>query len=368
MKMEANFTDILFKRMPGIAGDIACILLNRPERLNSLDLAMCQALQQQLAVWDADQSIKAIVIRGAGEKAFCAGGDVKNLYYQCKDAENIPAAMHFFHTEYQLNYQISTLKTPYIALLDGIAMGGGLGISLHGSHVVFTEYTQLAMPEAAIGFFPDVGAAYFLSHCSQPLLGLYLALTAQRFNAADSLAIGLGQYYVPRQRLSDCLQALSQADFTQIAETGQAAVSCLLEKYSETPGVSNLPISDIQDIFSLESVKAIVSKLEKTEQTWHQKTASLLRQLSPTSLTLTFLLYHLAKQEPLKDCLLRDYRVAYHAIHGFDFFEGVRCKLIEKTALPHWEAPFIEAVDLQSVAALYLAGLPEDEGISTLIL
>ena len=201
MNVDAGFESLLHQ----VVGTVGIAVLNRPAVLNVIDMKLIKALHKQLEAWRAIQAITAVLVRGAGERAFCAGGDVRAVYEHRGD----DAFMHeVYHVEYILDDAIARYSKPYIVLMSGIVMGGGCGISVHGSHRVVTETTQLAMPECRIGLFPDIGASYFLARCPGEL-GLYLALTGARIGAADALYLGLADYFVPTERLPEILPALA---------------------------------------------------------------------------------------------------------------------------------------------------------------
>lgn len=204
--------NVLFNRLNGEQGDVGEIYLNRPNALNALTLDMCQAIHHQLLAWQADTTIKAVIIRGNG-RAFCAGGDLKSLYY---NKEDIGHSLEFFRAEYRLNLAIHHFPKPYIAFLDGITMGGGAGISLHGSHRVATEHFEFAMPETGIGFFPDVGSGYFLNKCPGKS-GYYLGLSGEKINAPDAMMLSLIGYYVPSDQINKIILQLREATLEEQA-------------------------------------------------------------------------------------------------------------------------------------------------------
>jgi enoyl-CoA hydratase len=202
-------SEILFEKMPGQVGALGLITLNRPQALNALSHEMIIKMYQQLIHWKEDAEVKAIVIQGAGEKAFCAGGDIRKVY----DAKNDEALTmkQFFWDEYRLNSLIHHYSKPYIALLNGITMGGGVGVSLHGSHRVATEKFLFAMPETGIGFFPDIGGSYFLSRC-KGRMGIYLGLTGARIKAADALYLNIANHFVGAEKLAELISVLAASD------------------------------------------------------------------------------------------------------------------------------------------------------------
>ena len=178
-----------------VRNGVATILLNRPQALNALTHEMCIPLEKNLRAWAADTSVKAVIIKGAGEKAFCAGGDIRKLADRGPDGESY--RKRFWHDEYRCNTLIGEYPKPFIALIDGIFMGGGVGLSVHGSHRIISEHAMFAMPETGIGLFPDVGGTYFLPRCPGEI-GMYLGLTGARLKGADVLAAGAATHFVPR--------------------------------------------------------------------------------------------------------------------------------------------------------------------------
>src|SRR5918995_5024631 len=212
-------------------GGLVVVTLNRPRALNALTMPMCQTLDAGLTSWQADPSVHAVLIKGAGERAFCAGGDVRWLY-GVLTSEGVAAAVRFYALEYPMNARLHHFAKPYIALLDGITMGGGVGVSVHGSHRVVTERTVFAMPETGIGLFPDVGATYVLPRL-RGALGIYLGLTGAGLNAADCVWAEIGSCYVPSEGLDALEDALVRADLTADAH---ATVDRLLARFQTDPG------------------------------------------------------------------------------------------------------------------------------------
>src|SRR3990167_2591411 len=211
----SEYTEVLFDEMKGEGGNLGLITLNRPEVLNSLNQSMIHAMHDQLKIWAAADDIKAVVIRPADGRAFCAGGDIRSTY--ARRLEKDAALPRFFYDEYQLNRTIHHYPKPYIAFLDGITMGGGVGISIHGSHRVATDRLLFAMPETGIGFFPDVGGTYFLPRLKGQM-GFYLGLTGARINADDCIGLGITQHKVSEHDLSNILAALANKVFAADAK------------------------------------------------------------------------------------------------------------------------------------------------------
>ncbi|CDZ78927.1 putative enoyl-CoA hydratase echA8 [Legionella massiliensis] len=322
--------DIAFSR----EGNLGLVNLNRPQALNALSLAMIKALQQQLLQWEDDHSIHAVVVQAEGEKAFCAGGDVRWLYDE--GLAKSPEQMQFFWHEYRLNHYIHQFKKPYIPLMDGITMGGGVGISLHGSHPVATERFVFAMPETGIGFFPDIGASYLLSRCPGQI-GIYLGLTGNRLRTADAQALGLVvKYTIASEDLSKVITSLLASDLSNNAH--QAVNDCLLAfaRPVESAPIENLR-SAIDDCFAENSVEAIFAKLGARGDDWSLATLANLQQKAPLSLKVTLAQIHKAKSLTLAECLKMDYRLVNQFMRDSDFYEGIRALLVDKDKSPHWQ-------------------------------
>src|SRR5579883_3149409 len=256
-------------------GRVGRIVLNRPQALNALDLPMIRACTAALRGWQSDPHVHAVVIAGAGDRAFCAGGDVRALRQYELDGEH-HKAQTFFVEEYELNLLIATYPKPYIALIDGICMGGGIGLSVHAPYRVATEHAAFAMPETAIGFFPDIGATFFLPRLPGQL-GTYLGLSGLRVQGADAVHAGFATHFVPRERLS----ALSLA----LAQDGPAALGTHL---APLPAFSLAPHrAAIDHCFGADSVREVVRRLEAVGDDWAGKTLNALRTVSPSALCWT---------------------------------------------------------------------------------
>lgn len=323
-------SDILFE----LRGGLGVVTLNRPRALNALTLPMCIALDEQLAAWDADAAVQAIVIRGEGDRAFCAGGDVRAIWEAGRRGE--PLTADFFRAEYRLNRRIRTCRTPYIALIDGITMGGGVGVSIHGSHRVASERTVIAMPETGIGLFPDVGATYVLPRLPGSL-GLYLGLTGVRVKAADALYSGLATHYVPSARLSALEETLCVAPVPDR----------MLADFTETPeGAPPLAAhrETIDRCFAADSVEAILAALETEGSGFAAQTLETLETRSPTSLKITFEALRRGARLSFDAAMVMEYRLSQACMAGHDFYEGIRALLIEKDNAPKWSPADLEGV------------------------
>ncbi|HVG81995.1 MAG TPA: enoyl-CoA hydratase/isomerase family protein [Methylomirabilota bacterium] len=324
--------DILFERR----GRLGHVRLNRPHALNALTLDMSRRLDRTLKDWALDPEIALVAIRGAGERAFCAGGDVRALY---KEGPGSPFTEIFYREEYALNRNIFRFPKPYVALIDGIVMGGGVGVSAHGSHRVVTERTLFAMPETGIGLFPDVGATWLLSRCPGET-GLYLGLTGARIRAADLIALGLAEVMVPGDRL-DALEA----ELAQVRT--RAEIDGVLGAHDADPGDPALGPhrATIDRCFSEPSVERILAALDAEGTGWARETAATLRTKSPTSLKVTLRQLRLGRTLPDFEAAMRlEFRLVQHFMAGKEFFEGVRAVVIDKDQRPRWSPARLEDV------------------------
>ncbi|MBA2651274.1 MAG: enoyl-CoA hydratase/isomerase family protein [Tatlockia sp.] len=337
--------DIAFSREK----HIGLISLKRPKALNALTLPMIKALQQQLQLWEEDNDIHAVIIQAEEGKAFCAGGDVRWLY-ETGLAKN-PEQMQFFWHEYRLNHFIHRFKKPYIALMDGITMGGGVGISLHGSHPVATERFIFAMPETGIGFFPDIGASYLLARCPGQT-GVYLGLTGNRLNANEALSLGLIKSAVASEQLPKLLTRLIQTD---LSEDAHNRVNDCLQEFAMP--VANVPMNTEQEVidscFGKETIENILSALQIKANDWSLATKNNLEQKAPLSLKVTLAQIQKAKTLSMEECLKMDYRLVNHFMCDSDFYEGIRALLVDKDKSPHWQPKSLSFVSEARVAEYF---------------
>ncbi len=323
---------------------VATILLNRPKALNSLNLTMVDAIGKKLEAWATDQNIQCVVIKGAGERGLCAGGDIKTLYSAKESQENLEEAYEFFTIEYDTDLAVANFPKPIIAILDGIVMGGGVGLISSADFKIVTERTTWAMPETSIGFFPDVGAAYFLNKAPGKT-GRYLGLTGLQLKAADILYINGANYYMPSEKLPAFLQQIEEDEFT--ADHIQATIKNLLDEFSTIPpnnGVLSKQQQESDQHFSYATVEEILSSLEADSSTFAKKTKETLLSKSPVSLKVT--LKHLinSEQESLASCLATDLTLAKNFMKHPDFFEGVRSVIIDKDHQPNYQYATLEDV------------------------
>lgn len=325
------------------------ILLDRPEALHALTYAMIGELDRQLQQWAVDESVEAVVVRGAGERAFCAGGDVKSIR-AAGLSERKELTVDFFRAEYSLNYRIGTYPKPYVAILDGITMGGGAGISVMGSHRIATDRTTFAMPETIIGFFADVGGSYFLSRLGP--IGRLLALTGTRIDGATTAALGLASHFVPSHR---CPQLVDQ-----MATEGVASA---IETMAESPPPSErLPVlRRLADLcFTDESMESILDSLSRVSvngdgalATEAQALLDMLGKCSPLSLKVTLEELRRGETMSFKDCLIMEFRLSQSFIRRSDFFEGVRAALVNKDRQPNWQPDRLSQVSPELVASYF---------------
>lgn len=321
-------------------GRVGRILLNRPRALNALDLNMIRACAAILTEWADDPHVDAVVIEGAGDRAFCAGGDIRVLRDSQLNDRSI--ADRFFTEEYALNLQIATYPKPYIALIDGICMGGGIGMSVHAPYRVTTEHGSFGMPETAIGFFPDIGATFLLPRLPGEL-GLYLGLTGQRVTGADAVHAGLATHYTSRGRLAELSAAL--------ARDGVAALAA----FNEPLPLSALATrrAAIDHCFSAATVPEIVARLKAADADWAREALKAFGHVSPSALFWTLKALRRGRDLTLKAALDAEFALTRTTMAHPDFVEGVRAMVVDKDRTPHWQPASIDAVDPAAIDALF---------------
>ena len=322
-------SDILFET----TGHVGLITLNRPKALNSLTFDMITAMQEALSVWETDDAIKAVVVKSNSQKAFCAGGDVVSLYERGREVPE--TVMPFFEHEYILNRFIYDFKKPYIALLNGITMGGGVGISMHGKFRVATENFSFAMPETALGFFPDVGGSFILGKLNHNV-GIYLGLTGKRLKRDDAIELDLITHAIDACDLDEVVQELVSKDLSNEANE---RISEILDKYTVKTNQGNLSEfkADISEVFNGESLEQCIENLNQLNNDWASKTILTLKSKSPLALKVTFSQIKKGQQMSMHDCMAMEYRLVTRFMQGHDFFEGVRALLIDKDNHPKWD-------------------------------
>jgi enoyl-CoA hydratase len=324
-------------------GCVGRIRLNRPKALNSLTLEMVRLIADALEVFENDPTVACILLDGEGSRALCAGGDIRAIHDsgQRQDGE----AERFWREEYALNARIAGLSKPYIAIMEGITMGGGIGLSAHGRHRIVTERSRIAMPEVGIGFVPDVGGTWLLSRAPGEL-GTYLGLTGEMIGGGDAIRVGLADIMIPSERLPTMIDALSSMGHGASPDD----IRGILQWHSRQADETLWQHRAIIDMcFAHDDIEAIVSSLRRATGEFAQKTLASLLLKSPTSLKVSLRLLRLAQNSSLEDCLQREYRAAVHCLREHDFYEGVRAAVIDKDRNPRWQPDSIEAVSATDV-------------------
>lgn len=320
-------------------GTLGRIVLDQPKSMNALTLEMVADIERALLDW-LTQPLSAVIIESSGERAFCAGGDIRAIRQNTLEGRHELSEL-FFATEYRVNALLADYPHPVISLIDGICFGGGLGLSVHGPFRVVTESATLAMPETGIGFFPDVGASYFLPRLPGAV-GMYLGLTGERLDAADALAVGLATHYCPSSVIGELPELLRSR--------GRYSVDEVLRSICTTPttrAVLSEHRTAIDQIFGARSVEQIRCRLRAADTTWASGQLQILDRMSPQSLDLTFDLLTRGRERKLIACLTAELRAAHHVTHSLDFIEGVRAALVDKDRSPVWST------------SAYLGGDPE---------
>ncbi len=319
-------------------GRIGRITLNRPRALNALDLGMVRAIRSALDEWENVPSVHAVVIEGAGGRAFCAGGDIRQIRAMSMSAD-YTGIEQFFSEEYALNLAIARYPKPYISLIDGICMGGGIGVSVHGSVRVASEAAQFAMPETGIALFPDVGATFVLPRLRGDW-GRYLALTGSRVGGAEAVWLGLATHFVP----SSAMPGLANA----LATEGLAALS----EVAVPPPPSTLATQDVT-AFGSDSVVEVLDALHAADTPFARSALDTLRHVSPSAVLWTFEIVRRGAARTLEQCLAAELALTRHVVRHPDFLEGVRAMIVDKDRTPRWSPSTIEAVDLAAIRARF---------------
>lgn len=329
---------------------LGVIRLNRPKALNALTLDMVRFMSAALDRFEADPSIGVMLLEGAGERGLCAGGDIRSLYESIRAGGDLGKV--FWREEYILNARIAALKKPYVSFMDGVVMGGGVGLSAHGAHRVVTERTQLAMPETGIGFFPDVGGTWLLSRAPTHL-GLYYGLTGQSMTGMDAIRCDFADLLIPVEKLAEVRQALIRLG----PGANNGMVRGVLSHYALPRGPA--PIDEhrklIDAAMARESVADMISAFERDFSEFSQNVAKTLRSKSPTSLKLTLRLLREAKASTsLRQCLVREYGAALEIFVSHDFPEGIRAAVIDKDKQPKWQPAALEEVTPAMIDAYFV--------------
>ncbi len=327
----------IIARRQGRAGRLT---INRPKALNAIDHAMVRTLRRTLDEWRTDPAIEAVVIEGAGGRAFCAGGDIRRVRDMAV-AGQYAAIEAFFADEYALNSAIAHYPKPYVALIDGVCMGGGMGLSIHGSVRVVTDAAVLAMPETGIGFFPDVGASFFLPRLPGHH-GMYLALTGTRVQGAEAVRLGLATHYVARDRIAALADEIAEEGLAVLAHATQPLPAGIGPEHEAAIACFGAP-----------TVAGILDRLTKLETASAQDAMDTMRSRSPTAVLQTFELMRLGVSLALDQCLGIELALTRHVVRHPDFAEGVRAMVVDKDRNPRWSPPRIEDVPPGEAAALF---------------
>jgi enoyl-CoA hydratase/carnithine racemase len=343
----------LIARKEGSAG---ILRLNRPKAINAVTLEMFHDIDKALDAFETDPAVAVILLEGAGERGLCAGGDIRALWESSKVKGDLGKIL--WRDEYILNARIKKFPKPYVAFMDGIVMGGGVGLSAHASHRVVTDKTKLAMPEVGLGFFPDVGGTWLLSH-SPGEIGTYFGLTGQTMNGPDAIHAKFADVVVSSSKLPALREALTKVR----PGATSANIRKLIEGFStgETAGPVAAMQGKIDALFSHDRMEDIVAALQRDGSDFAQATLKTLKEKSPRGMVVTLKLLRLARtSSSLEECLVREYRAALEVFASDDFREGVRAAVIDKDRNPKWSPPRIEDVTPAMVAP-YFAEIGADE-------
>ncbi|OLO98785.1 3-hydroxyisobutyryl-CoA hydrolase [Mycolicibacterium porcinum] len=331
-----------------VRNGVGILTLNRPKAINSLNDAMVAGMSEALHAWADDDSVHTVLLTGSGERGLCAGGDVVALYHSAKADDG--AAQRFWYDEYLLNAYIGSYPKPYVALMDGIVMGGGVGVASHGSVRIATDTTKMAMPEVGIGFIPDVGGTYLLSR-APGALGLHAALTGAPFSGADAIAMGFADHYVPHDKLAAFTESV-------IAD----GVEHALATYAIDPPASPLleQRAWIDECYAGDTVADILAALGGHDATAAKDAAKLIATRSPIALAVTLeAVRRAAKLETLEDVLQQEYRTSSASVKSHDFVEGIRAQLVDKDRNPQWSPASLSAVTPADVEAYFVPAEPD---------
>jgi enoyl-CoA hydratase len=337
-------------------GGAGIIRLNRPKAINAVTLEMFRGVEKALDEFEVDPAIGLILLEGAGDRGLCAGGDIRALYDS--SCANGDLGKILWREEYILNARIAKFPKPYVAFMDGIVMGGGVGLSAHGAHRVVTERTKLAMPEVGLGFFPDVGGTWLLSH-SPGEIGTYFGLTGQTMNGPGAIYARFADAVVPSSQLPTLRKVLSEVR----PGTASSEVRGLIDDFAtgETAGPVAATQAEIDRWFSHDRMQDILAALQRDGSEQALSTLKTLNEKSPRGMVVTLRLLRLARSSSsLEECLAREYRAALEVFRSDDFREGVRAAVIDKDRNPKWSPPRVEDVTPEMLAP-YLAGIGADE-------
>ena len=328
-----------------VIGNLGHITLNRPKALNALTYAMCEKITELLLEWEDNSEIGAVLIDGAGDRAFCAGGDVILLHDSGKAGDS--RAEEFWRIEYALNELIHCYSKPYISLIDGFVMGGGVGLSVHGKYRVAGDATVFAMPETGIGYFPDVGGTFFLPRLGMSV-GQWLGLTGARLNVGQTCDIGIANLYVPTDKHSDLIEALGMADL----DGTDSRVNKVLEAFSQVPPAHDAIPKAIK-AFNCGSVPEILLSLDRDNSEWAAKQAKNIRRKSPIAMCVTFEALKRGINMTFRQVMTQELDISLNFLRTQDFYEGIRSQLIDKDRNPKWSHSSVDEVSSAQVEQLF---------------
>ncbi len=347
---NSNQSEVIVERR-GTAG---LIRLNRPKALNSLTIPMVRTIAAALDGFAGDQAVASVLVMGEGERGFCAGGDIRAIHLSGRSGDGL--AETFWREEFRLNHRIASYPKPYVALMDGITMGGGVGLSSHGRHRIVTERTRLAMPETGIGYFPDVGATWLLPRTPGES-GTWMALTGLDINASDAIYTGLADVYMSSSRLEEAVHRLTNLSAGSSSDDVDAVLRDLSEQVDEGRLQANAAMID--RAFHFNRVEDIASALAAEEGEFAAETRRVMLTRSPTSLKLALRLLRAGRQSrTLGECLARELGACMHVLHGPDFYEGVRAAVIDKDRNPKWSPPTIALVNDEMIGRFFESPKP----------
>lgn len=352
MKAFADEPNVIVRR----EGSAGIVRLNRPRAINAVTLEMCRAMRKALDQFEADPAVGLIVLEGAGERGLCAGGDIRALWESATAGSDLGRVM--WREEYLLNARVAKFPKPYVAFMDGIVMGGGVGLSAHGGHRVVTERTRLAMPEVGLGFFPDVGGTWLLSHAPGEI-GTYFGLTGQNMSGPDAIYAGFADVSVPSRKLAALREALVDLGPRADAAKVKATIASFANGETASSVVAIRPRIDAW--FAHGRMDDIFAALQRDGSELARSTLKILNEKSPRGLVVTLKLLRLARASAtLEECLAREYRAALAVFASDDFREGIRAAIIDKDRDPKWSPSTIKEVTPEMIAP-YFANVGADE-------
>jgi enoyl-CoA hydratase len=352
MNAPATEPDLIVRR----EGSAGIIRLNRPKAINAMTLEMSEGIDRALDEFETDGAVALVLLEGAGERGLCAGGDIRGLYESSRAGGDL--GKRFWRQEYVMNARIAKYPKPYVAFMDGLVMGGGVGLSAHSRHRVVTERTKLAMPEVGLGFFPDVGGTWLLSHAPGEI-GSYFGLTGQTMNGPDAIHARFADAVVPSAKWPALRDVLTKIRPGTLSSEVQALIDGFATGEKAGPVAALQPRIDAW--FGHDRLNDIVAALARDGSELAQATLKTLAEKSPRGMVVTLKLLRLARHaSSLEECLVREYRAALEVFSSDDFREGVRAAVIDKDRNPKWSPPRIEDVTPEMLAP-YFAEIGADE-------